>query len=37
MQSVMSSQNETIASLQAERDLMKIKYHDESTGQGIER
>ena len=35
MQSVMNSQNETIASLQAERDLMKIKYHDESTGQGI--
>ena len=37
MQSVMNSQNETIASLQAERDLMKIKYHDESTGQGIKR
>ena len=27
--SVMNSQNETIASLQADRDLMKIKYHDE--------
>lgn len=35
MQSVMNSQNETIASLQAERDLMKIKYHDESTGQVV--
>ena len=35
MQNLLDSQTQRLAALQSEKDMMALRHHDESTGQGI--